>query len=226
MALHDSLEKEVATSSLAISRARLSDEVSRFNIQKLNREKQEELRWRNIIIAFIIFLAFNALLVTNRQRLKEKIKSKSAQQDKRLLQLEMNSANEQLKMFTANIFEKTNLIEKLELQLKGKDNTFDQRVIIAELTQQTILTEDDWSLFKNLLEKIYPGFFHRLKEQYKGITVAEQRMAALLKLRLSTKETAAMLGISIESARKSRQRLKQRVDLPENVKLEDYFASW
>ncbi|CAN5459134.1 hypothetical protein BH10BAC3_BH10BAC3_29750 [soil metagenome] len=224
-ALHDSLEKEVATSSLSISKAKLSIEESRFNIQKINRQKQAELLWRNIIIGFILVISLVALLFTNWQRLKEKIKSQSAQQEKKLIQQEMNSANEQLKMFTANIVEKTTFIEKLELQLKGRENTTEQQAIITELTLQTILTEDDWTTFKNLLEKIYPGFFHRLKENYIGITVAEQRMAALLKLRLTTKEAASMLGISTESARKTRQRLKHRLNLSSEINLEEYVAS-
>jgi hypothetical protein len=38
--INDSLEKVVATSSLAISKARLNDETSRYNIQTLNREKK------------------------------------------------------------------------------------------------------------------------------------------------------------------------------------------
>ena len=226
LALHDSLQKEVATSSLAISKARLNDEVSRFNIQKINRQKQAELLWRNNIIVFILLGSVLALLITNRQRLREKIKTESALQEKKLIEQEMHSANIELKMFTAHIVEKTHLIEKLEDQLKGRENLTDQQAIIAELTRQTILTEDDWNLFKSLLEKIYPAFFHRLKEQYSGITVAEQRMAAMLKLRLTTRETAAMLGISVESSRKTRQRLKQRLNLPADVKIEEYVASF
>jgi tetratricopeptide (TPR) repeat protein len=62
-ALNDSLEKEVATSSLAISRARLNNEVSRFNIQKLNREKETVLLWRNIMIASIIIVSLIAMLI-------------------------------------------------------------------------------------------------------------------------------------------------------------------
>src|SRR4030095_11687712 len=55
--INDSLEKVVATSSLAISKARLADETSRYNIQNLNREKQSQLLLRNIIIASIVILS-------------------------------------------------------------------------------------------------------------------------------------------------------------------------
>jgi tetratricopeptide (TPR) repeat protein len=230
-ALNDSLEKEVATSSLAISRARLNNEVSRFNIQKLNREKETVLLWRNIMIASIIIVSLIALLIINRQRLKEKIKTEKAEQEhlkmvqeKQLMETEIASAKQQLQMFTANIVEKTNLIEKLESQVKGREANHEQQAIISELARLTILTEDDWNKFRNLFEKIYPGFFMKLKDSFPDITSAEQRMAALTRLRLTTRQIASMLGISVDSVHKSRQRLRQRLNLAADASLEEVLS--
>ncbi len=222
--INDSLEKVVATSSLAISKAKLNDETSRYNIQNLNKEKRSQLLLRNILIASIIVLSLIVVLAVNRQRLKEKLKTEKAEQEKLrmeqeklLMEQEAASAKDQLKMFTQNIIEKTNLIEKLESQIKGKEVTSEQHTIISELSHQTILTEEDWSKFKSLFEKIYPGFFINLKEKFPDITLAEQRMAALTRLQLTPKQMASMLGISVDSVHKTRQRLRQRLRIdPEN----------
>ena len=222
--INDSLEKVVATSSLAISKAKLNDETSRYNIQNLNKEKRSQLLLRNILIASIIVLSFIVVLAVNRQRLKEKLKTEKAEQEKLrmeqeklMMEQEAASAKDQLKMFTENIIEKTNLIEKLESQIKGKEVTSEQHTIISELSHQTILTEEDWTKFKSLFEKIYPGFFINLKEKFPDITLAEQRMAALTRLQLTPKQMASMLGISVDSVHKTRQRLRQRLRIdPEN----------
>jgi len=222
--INDSLEKVVATSSLAISKAKLNDETSRYNIQNLNKEKRSQLLLRNILIASIIVLSFIIVLAVNRQRLKEKLKTEKAEQEnlrmeqeKLMMQQEAASAKDQLKMFTQNIIEKTTLIEKLESQIKGKEVTSEQHTIISELSHQTILTEEHWSKFKSLFEKIYPGFFINLKEKFPDITLAEQRMAALTRLQLTPKQMASMLGISVDSVHKTRQRLRQRLRIdPEN----------
>ena len=222
--INDSLEKVVATSSLAISKAKLNDETSRYNIQNLNKEKRSQLLLRNILIASIIVLSFIIVLAVNRQRLKEKLKTEKAElenlrmeQEKLMMQQEAASAKDQLMMFTQNIIEKTTLIEKLESQIKGKEVTSEQHTIISELSHQTILTEEDWSKFKSLFEKIYPGFFINLKEKFPDITLAEQRMAALTRLQLTPKQMASMLGISVDSVHKTRQRLRQRLRIdPEN----------
>ncbi len=226
--INDSLEKVVATSSLAISKAKLNDETSRYNIQNLNKEKRSQLLLRNIIIAAIVILSFVVVLAVNRQRLKEKLKTEKAEQEKLrmeqeklLMEQEAAFAKDQLKMFTENIIEKTNLIEKLESQIKGKETTSEQHVIISELSHQTILTEEDWNKFKSLFEKIYPGFFINLKEKFPDITLAEQRMAALTRLQLTAKQMASMLGISVDSVHKTRQRLRQRLRISPDSSLEE-----
>jgi hypothetical protein len=223
--INDSLEKVVATSSLAITKAKLNDETSRYNIQNLNKEKRSQLLYRNIIIGSIIILSLFALLVVNRQRLKEKIKKEKAEQEKLRMEHEIVSAKDQMRMFTENIIEKTSLIEKLESQAKGKEAGSEQQSIISELSQQTILTEEDWNKFKTLFEKIYPGFFIKLKDKFPDITLAEQRMAALTRLRLTTKQIASMLGISVDSVHKSRQRLRQRFQVGTETNLDELVAS-
>jgi hypothetical protein len=153
------------------------------------------------------------------------MKMEKAEQDKQLIQQEVASARDQLRMFTENIVEKTNLIEKLEMHIKDKEATAGQQVIISELGRQTILTEDDWTRFKSLFEKIYPGFFMNMIDKFPDITLAEQRMAALTRLHLSTKQIASVLGISVDSVHKSRQRLRQRFQVGTDANLDELVAN-
>ena len=222
--LHDSLEKVIYQSSVSISKLRLNDEKSRYSILNLQREKQAEVQQRNLIIAAILFLAVVAVFVINRQRLKSKYRQQLAEQEKLRIEQEMESARAELKMFTQNIVEKTVLIERLEQQVKATENTADENQIMEELSNQTILTEDDWIKFKTLFEKTHPGFFTKLKEQANDITLAEQRMAALTRLRLTTKQMAAVLGISSNSVIKAKQRLRQRFNFQTDFHVEEFLA--
>jgi len=223
--LNDSLERLVSRSTTDIAKAKLNDEASKYNIQTLNREKKAQVLLRNMIIVGIILLSLFVLLIFNRKSLKDKMKMEKMAQEKLLMEQEVASAKDQLKLFTENVIEKTNLIEKLEMQVKGKEVTSEQHSIISELTQQTILTEQDWYKFRSLFEKIYPGFFIKLKDRFPDITVAEQRMAALTRLHLTTKQIASMLGISLDSVHKSRQRLRQRFQVGAETNLEELVAN-
>jgi hypothetical protein len=153
------------------------------------------------------------------------MKMERIKKEKTLMEQEIASAQTQLKMFTESIIEKTSLIEKLEQQVKGKEITADQQAVISELTRQTILTEEDWNKFKSLFEKIYPGFFISLKEKFPDITLAEQRMAAFTRLQLTAKQMASMLGISVDSVHKTRQRLRQRLRVNPESSLEEIMTT-
>ena len=222
--LHDSLERTIYQSSISISKLRLNEETNAYNIRKLQREKEEQVQQRNMIIAAILFLAVVALFLINRQRLKIKFQQELYAQEKIRAQQEIESAGVQLKMFTENIIEKTNMVEKLEQQLNNRAISKEEQQLISELSQQTILTEDDWDKFKSLFEKIFPLFFQRLKNTAADITVAEQRMAALTRLQLTTRQMASMLGISADSVHKTRQRLRKRFNLGADANMEEYIA--
>ena len=153
-AINDSLEKVVATSSLAITKARLNDETSRYNIQILNKEKRSQVMFRNILIVGIVLLSVIGLLYLNRSRIKLHYKEQTAK-------AEVKSAKEQLQLFTQNIIEKTELVERLQQQLLTKELDHEQQELIVELSRTTILTEEDWEKFKTNFEKIYPGFFQK-----------------------------------------------------------------
>jgi DNA-binding CsgD family transcriptional regulator len=217
--LHDSMERAVADSRLEISRIKLDNLQNALAIKNLQKEKQATELTRNFVLLAIILAAVMALFILNRQRLKLAYKQKMAE-------AETNLAREQMASFRQNIIEKTSLIEKLQEQVQDKATTAEQLTIIDELSQHTILTEADWDKFKNLFEKIYPGFFIKLKGKSPDITIAEQRMAALTRMNLTTRQIATMLGISVDSVHKARQRLRQRLNFSTEARLEEFIGSF
>jgi DNA-binding CsgD family transcriptional regulator len=137
----------------------------------------------------------------------------------------MEAASDQLKMFTKSILEKTSLIEKLESQTQNKFRSEERQQLIEEISGQSILTEDDWLKFKTLFNKLYPDFFTRINKQIQNITQAEQRMAALTLLHLTTKQMAAVLGISPNSVIKAKQRLRQRFEFQTDQQVEEFIVN-
>ena len=222
MALNDSIEKEVATSSLAISKARLNDETSRYNIQKLNRERKAQLQLRNSIIAFIVLASIVALLYVNKLRVKHIYKEELALQQKKATEL---LAREQLQLVTQNLIEKTGIVEELQRQLNNKMVSAERQELATTISNLTILTEADWEKFKSLFEQLHPGFFINLQEKVSDITIAELRMAALTRLHLATNQIASILGISSNSVYKTKQRLRQRLNIDTETSIEQVIAN-
>lgn len=222
--LNDSLERVAANSSIRMSKIKAANEKNRYNIQLLQQQREKQLLQRNILIAAIMLLTALTLLLLNRQQLKSRMKMERLEQERRQIQQEMQAAQQELSLITQHIVEKTALIEKLEQQINHSALTAGQQDLMTELSRQTILTDEDWDRFKSLFQKIYPDFFSHLRQKAPGITLAEQRLAALTRLQLTTRQMASMLGISVDSVHKSRQRLRNRFQITTEVNLEEYIA--
>ena len=222
LALHDVLEKEAAKDISGIVSMRRDNQAAIHRISVLNKEKRMILLVRNFSILLILLAAAAGYLFFHRERLKLRLRQQAAVDAKMKAEAEVEIAKNQLEVFTHHIIQKTNLVESLQAQLLQQELT---RELSPEgdLSQQVILTEDDWEKFKGLFERVHPGFFEELKLKAPDITLAEQRMAALIKLKVSAKKAATILGISPNSAYKSRQRLRHRLGVGTDAELDEYF---
>lgn len=88
-----------------------------------------------------------------------------------------------------------------------------------------ILTEEGWTAFRSRFEALHPDFLLRLRNTYRELTQAEIRLIVLSKLRLTTREMAGMLGVSPETIRQTRWRLKKKIELPEDQDLDDLISA-
>lgn len=221
----DSTELSIANARFDITRIKLDNLRSQMEIGEMKQQQKKVIRARNLTILGIILLAMMAILFLSKQQQKIKFQQQLAQQSQAAASREMEAAQQQFSLFKQNIIEKTTLIEKLQHQLSGIQEITKQQNIITELSQYTILTDEDWNRFKPLFETLNPLFLQTLKASTPDITLAEQRMAALLRLQLNNKEMAAIQGISVDSVRKSKQRLRNRLELNPEESLENYIAS-
>lgn len=176
------------------------------------------------LAGMFILLLMVAYLWYSRVRLKH-------DQEQELARAKLESAQNQLTEFTSNFLRKNQLIEELELKLEALEledkKAQDQRAAKRrELLQMKILTEEDWSEFKYHFEQVYSGFSIRLKEKFPALTIGEGRLFILLKLNLSTREISNILGVSPESVKKSRYRLRKKLTLKEDEKLQDFVAAF
>ena len=187
-----------------------------------------------VLIAVLLCILTMATLLFNRYRVRKVREAQLAENERQLLALGKMNAEEKLKhaeelltAYLTTIKEKTTLIEDLDTELQRlketASHTTDLHCIAANrenLVSGTILTDDDWAHFRSLFEKVYPGFLDRLRDKFLDLSPAEMRLLILTKLNLSTREMAHMLGVSVDAIRKSRYRLRKKLNLEEESNLE------
>lgn len=217
---YNALQEEMASGRLALLQ-------SKMILQKkdLIHEKQKRVKNAVIFSLSIIFL-LSALLAIFIYKNKQKIHKKNQQ----LLKSQLEIAEQSLKIaelklneFAARIQEKSKMVEEMKGKLK-KGLSTENHLLLIQLQQSTILTEEDWLNFKSLFEQAHSGFLHRLKEKYPEISPAETRYLSLAKLHFSTKEMAAALGVSTQSIRTNWYRIRKKLDSPNSLKVEELVA--
>jgi len=222
----DSLKK--INDSRIINQAKLKVEVEQHTseLKLLEARRSREILIRNGALAILILSGMIAGLFYNRQRMKRKKELELADLHKARAEDELKNAQKELLVFTQMLKEKNELIENFRNEIEhlhhtGQMQAEERTEHLNQLLNSTILTEDDWKEFRLLFDKVYPGFFIRLKEKMADLSPADTRLIALTKLQLAPKEMAAMLGLTYEAIKKSRQRLRKKINLPEEGNLDE-----
>lgn len=189
---------------------------SRLKVIGLKKERERHIFLRNILVLFLLSGFLGLLIFFNQMQKKSKIVINNMKLRNHFFEKKIKNAEEQMDAFKREVHEKNMQIEDLISEKLVQVETGKQLERIHSLSQSIILTESDWDLFRESFELVFPGFLTALKWNAPDITNAEIRMACLIRLNFDSKHIAGMLGISPESVRKTKYRLKKRFGgLPE-----------
>lgn len=177
---------------------------------------------RNAVIIVAILLALSLFLFYRSYTAKNKallFKKEAADVALQKAALEIESNKEMLDRYTQSLVEKSHLIDDLEKQLKESGRADD--AALSKLSNSRILTREDWAEYKRLFDKVHPGFFIKIRQKYPDITDADERILAFSKLNINLKEAADLLGISYDSMKNSRYRLRKKMGIDNETDFRD-----
>jgi DNA-binding CsgD family transcriptional regulator len=225
--LRDSLERQNKVEQLKRLELKFqyekSEQERQAEINSLQQEQAASQKTQYAIIAgaLLLLISIGLLFYAYRQR---------SQRKQVVTELELESNRKELVHYTERLIQKTNLVEELNQQLDniramGEGKLDDRTELLSKLIDSTILTDDEWSDFKKIFDQVHRGFFARIRDRYTDLTEGEIRLIALLKLNLSSKEIANMLGISVDSVIKSRYRLRKKIGTEADFSLEQFVTS-
>ncbi len=215
--VYDSIVGVDVKKNIANLEAKYENEKKELALQKYELDLQQTQQSLERSVGLLIIMLLLILAGISLWRVQSKFARRSLMQ-----------SQENLGAITQLLVKKNAHIEALEQQIKAseKDAEFNinsnGRDSEESFYNQRILTPSDWELFKTNFEKSYPGYIHRLRSLYPTLSEAEERLFLLLKLHLSTKEIADMLGISTAGVKKTRYRLRKRIQIEEGISLDKH----
>ncbi len=167
--------------------------------------------------------SFLNLIVIHQQNTKLSTYTELLEEEKVQREGELEQRSRELTSYTLQEVKSSRFLEELR-QITLKESVTEIRKI-PNLISNYMHGEDKWSYFKDVFENVHPDFFERITEQFPALNQNDIRLMALLKMNLSTKEIADILGISPQSANTARYRLRKRLNLKPEEELETFIRN-
>jgi len=221
---------------------RYETEKKENEIKKLaTQKKTAQLQALITALILLLFLGIGSWIIyRNRQQKllleKENMLLESSKQlleiNKQLQTKELEENKRELNMFKEMILTKNKLLEEMEIQIMDllKNSSTIESGQVNEnklaLNAMKILTDTDWKKYLDYFEKAKPSFIERVSVQFGNLTQGELRLFLLMNLKFTRQQIADILGISSEGVRKNQYRLKKKLNIPEEVNLEDYVKGF
>jgi len=223
-------------------------------ISALESDRQQSSVVKISLVSGIALVVLLALAIISRQRLKirqdkELLELKESQLElkesqQKLMHVELENAHlhehqlqhalenksKSLAAHTLHIISKNKMMDdiKAKLQEALQDDFKEQRkkmTNLIKLIDHNFVQDKDWDDFRHIFEQVHQNFFDQLQKISSDITAADTRLAALIRLNLPSKDISTILGISPDSLRISRYRLRKKLKLNQGDSLSNFILS-
>ena len=193
-------------------------------------------------LAILFGLVF--LLQTYHQRqLREQRQKFEAEKQRELAQQQIQTDNEKLHF---EVFNKSkelanstmSIIRKNEILMEIKDELGDIKNELGarfpekhyshlkHIIDVNLTSEENWKVFEENFNGVHQDFLQRLKHDFPDLTPGDLRLAAYLRMNLSSKEISPLLYISVRGVENKRYRLRKKMGLSEEANLTEFVMNF
>lgn len=173
-----------------------------------------------VLVAILLLAVWILFLNTKRNKIKHELaqqKLTNEQTEKRYLEKELNFKNKELVNFALQIVEKNDFMTEVTREIdklsRAGSNAFERLKELSKKLKASHIIHKHQKEFDAHVNSVYESFYNKLENKYPDLTQNEKRLAALLRLKLSSKEISSITGISSKSVDMSRYRLRKKLGL-------------
>lgn len=203
-----------------------------------NRETEDSINltvlrpWSGSAAAWILYILFGGLLILAGVRLfnakaeRKAHKLAEAQAEKmRQAQIRKNlhEKADDLAASTMNLQRKNELLQRIAVDIdktiesEKRGEPSEQRLkrlrALSELVRENIVHDNDWQKFQVNFDLVYDDFLKRLGEKFPSLSLSDKRICAYIRMDLSSKDIAPLLGMTNRSVEMTRYRIRQKIGL-------------
>nr|WP_321452252.1 tetratricopeptide repeat protein [uncultured Carboxylicivirga sp.] len=208
--LSDSLLNEKKMNQLA--QMQISFELEKIEEQAILEKTELKSQYTIMIVALSAILIVSLLgTITYRNQ------KKRVDLENKNLELEIDTKNRELTTNVMYLVQKNELINNVAkslLNLKKNLKQENQRSIQEVIYNLNAESDNEiWNEFEYRFQMVHTDFYKKLRYRHSDITPSEERLAALLRLNLSSKEISTITHQTVRSVEVARGRLRKKLNL-------------
>ena len=181
--------------------------------EMLQQESQKEIDERE-----------NQIAAISRSKKEEVIKLKNEK-----LKAEIDFKNKELASSTLHLINKNQLLSEIKQGLQKAQELEPSEKLpktidgLIDKINVSIEQDSDWEKFQIHFDHVHGDFSRRLREKHQNLSPQDLKIAAYLRMNLSSKEIAQLLNISLRGVEKARYRLRKKMELDRSINLTQYI---
>ena len=171
--------------------------------------------------------------LNTRQKLKETCAGLEEQQtewisQKRRLEAQLDCKKTELSSQSLHYIQKIELVNELRKSLEVFKKSIPKELVsklnrIIDGVNAFEQVDQEWDNFRNYFNDANYGFFDQLRTQYPNLSAKDLKLCALIRLNLETKQIATIMGVSPESAKVTRHRIRKKLGLSGDDNIYDFL---
>lgn len=191
--------------------------------------KQRTLIFTRLLVGLLfVILLVGGMYMRQRQRFLRQVSNARLSQISGLLQTqqELKEKNESLQGMQEELRQSNEALFEAKQELSRHNASLTQKKTVSNLRMKIsteIFNSDKEAEFRRSFTAFYPDYIPALHRLSPDITRTDELIAMLIILELSSDEIALTLGISKIGVNKARSRMRKRLGLAGDTKLEDFL---
>lgn len=160
------------------------------------------------------------------QKFKKEHEERLSRLEKENLLNEINNKRKELANTTMIGAKKNEILLDIQGELSKDKEKFSNQFRLKHLMNKisnAIKNKDEWKLFETNFNELHEDFFKELLLTYPNLSNRDLKLCSYLKMNLSSKEIAPLMGISVRGVEVHRYRLRKKMNLDNKENLTNFL---
>ncbi len=193
--------------------------------------------WMKLVYILFVITTITFIYWLNQQKLRKhqlqlEVKFEKEHQDrlntleKEKLMNEIDIKRKELANTTMMAAKKNEVLMEIQSELSKDKNKFSNQFRLKHIMNKinnAVKNKDEWKVFETNFNEVHEDFFKDILKEYPKLTSKDLKLCSYLKMNLSSKEIAPLMGISVRGVEVHRYRLRRKMKLESNVNLTKFL---